>query len=90
MHYYIRFTTIWGGDYATPEIWVPCLSMLGENSEPVDETGLGYLMEVYDESVVFRGINYYTGELTDVEQTYALQTQTSEQPDDDIPVAIGY
>ena len=90
MHYYIRFDTIRGGEYRTPEIWVPCLSMMGDDGGPTDKTGLGYLMEVYDDTVVFRGINYYTGELTDVEQTYALQTQTSEQPDDDIPVAIGY
>ena len=90
MHYYIHFDTIRGGEYRTPEIWVPCLSMMGDDGGPTDKTGLGYLMEVYDDTVVFRGINYYTGELTDVEQTYALQTQTSEQPDDDIPVAIGY
>ena len=87
MHYYVRFTTIWGGDNPTPEIWVPCLSMLGENSDPVDETGLGYLMEVYDDSVVFRGMNFYTGALTDVTQTYPLQTQAD---DDEIPIAIGY
>ena len=88
MHYYVRFNTIWGGDNPTPEIWVPCLSMLGDENDPVDETGLGFLAEVYDDSVVFRGINFYTGTLTDATQTYPLQTP--EQPDDDIPIAIGY
>jgi hypothetical protein len=91
MHYYVRFDTIRGGDYRTPEIWVPCLSMMEDDGSPNDKSGLGFLMEAYDETVVFRGINFYTGELTDVEQTYRLQTQTPAEPDDDdIPIAIGY
>ena len=89
MHYYIRFDTIRGGAYQTPEIWVPCLSMMEDDGSPNDKSGLGYLMEVYDDTVVFRGMNFYTGALTDVEQTYAMQTQT-QTDDDDIPIAIGY
>lgn len=86
MHYYIYFGRL-RGENTTPEIWVPCLSMLDENSEPTDKTGLGYLMEVYDDAVVFRGVNFYAGCLTDTEQRYALKTQ---QETPDILPAIGF
>jgi len=86
MHYYIYFTNI-NGSNTTPEIWVPCLSMMEEDGTPNEKTGLGYLMEVYDGEVVFRGINLYDGRLTDTEQRYPLQTpQTSPEP---LP-AIGF
>ena len=87
MHYYIRFGRLYGA-HVTPEIWVPCLSMMDENGEANDKTGLGYLLEVYDDEVVFRGMNFYEGRLTDVEQRYALQTPQAEEPE--IPPAIGF
>lgn len=80
MHYYIHFTLL-RGENVTPEIWVPCLSMMDENGEAYDKTGLGYLMEVYDGEVVFRGVNFYEGRLTDVEEHYALQTPQTEGPE---------
>lgn len=86
MHYYIRFGRLYG-EHVTPEIWVPCLSML-EDGEPTEKTGLGYLMEVYDDAVVFRGVNFYEGRLTDVEQRYELQTP-QEEPPEIVPV-IGF
>ena len=77
MHYYIHFGTI-RGENNTPEIWVPCLSMMEDDGAPNEKTGLGYLLEVYDNEVVWRGVNYYEGSLTDVEQRYALETAPAE------------
>lgn len=73
MHYYIRFNRI-HGNYSTPEIWVPTLSMMESDGTPNDMSGFGYLLEVYDSEVVFRGVNFYEGRLTDTEQHYPLQT----------------
>ena len=87
MHYYIHFGRL-RGENVTPEIWVPCLSMMADDGSASDKTGLGYLMEVYDNEVVFRGMNFYEGKLTDVEQRYALQMQQAEEPE--IPPAIGF
>ena len=82
MHYYIHFGLI-RGKYNTPEIWVPTLSMMENDGTPNDMSGFGYLTEVYDDEVVFRGVNFYEGKLTDTEQHYALQI-----PDDepDLPL----
>ena len=71
MHYYMRASVI-PGEKGTPEIWVPCVTMLGDNNEPVEETGRGYLMEVYADRVEFRGYNYYTQEFLDWSRTYPL------------------
>ena len=88
MHYYIHFGTI-RGDYSTPEIWVPTLSMMEDDGTPNDKSGLGYLMEVYDGEVVFRGVNFYEGVLTDVEQRYPLLTGQSETSvPDSTPVPV--
>ena len=87
MHYYIYFTRVYG-ENVTPEIWVPCLSMMDEDGTANDKTGLGYLMEVYDNEVVFRGMNFYEGKLTDVEQRYDLITPQEEEPE--LPPAIGF
>jgi len=77
MHYYTYFRTI-RGKYDTPEIWVPTLSMMENDGTPNDMSGFGYLLEVYDDEVVFRGINFYEGKRTDTEQHYALQTPGDE------------
>ena len=71
MHYYMRATTV-PGEKETPEIWVPCVTRLGEDNEPIDVTGRGYLMEVYKDRVEFRGYNYYTQEFLDWNETYPL------------------
>ena len=71
MHYYMRAETI-PGEKGTPEIWVPCVTMLGEDNEPIDATGRGYLMEVYADRVEFRSYNYYTQEFLDWSATYSL------------------
>ena len=71
MHYYMRAYTI-PGEKGTPEIWVPCVTMLGEDNEPIDATGRGYLMEVYEDRVEFRSYNYYTQEFLDWSATYPL------------------
>ena len=72
MHYYMRASTV-PGEKGTPEIWVPCVTMLDGNNEPFEETGLGDLLEVYGDRVVFRGFNYYTGESLDWSASYALR-----------------
>ncbi len=71
MHYYMRAEII-PGEKGTPEIWVPCVTMLGEDNEPIDATGRGYLMEVYADRVEFRSYNYYTQEFLDWSATYSL------------------
>ncbi|MBQ7541259.1 MAG: metallophosphoesterase [Clostridia bacterium] len=71
MHYYMRAETI-PGDKGTPEIWAPCVTMLGDDNEPIDETGRGYLMEVYPDRVEVRSYNYYTQEFLDFSCTYPL------------------
>ena len=71
MHYYMRTVTV-PGEKETPEIWVPCVTMLGDDNEPIDATGRGYLMEVYEDRVEFRGYNYYTQEFLDWSRTYPL------------------
>ena len=85
MHYYVRFSTI-RGDYDTPEIWVPTLSMMENDGTPNEMSGFGYLMEVYDDAVIFRGVNFYEGKLTDVEQRYALQTPNSTPDIEPVPL----
>ena len=77
MHYYMRATTI-PGEKGTPEIWVPCVTMTDENNEPYEETGLGYLMEVYEDSVEFRAFNYYTDEFLEWSVSYTLQPAADE------------
>ncbi|MCR5485396.1 MAG: metallophosphoesterase [Clostridiales bacterium] len=71
MHYYMRAYTI-PGEKRTPEIWVPCVTMLGDDNEPVDETGRGYLLEVYPDRVEVRSYNYYRQEFLDFTRTYPL------------------
>lgn len=72
MHYYVRCETL-HGKYDTPEIWVPCLSLFDENGNPNEETGLGFQLEVYENKVVFRGINYYTAEFTGNDYSFDLK-----------------
>ena len=71
MHYYSRVSVI-PGEKQTPEIWVPCLSMLDEESRPIDTTGRGYLMDLYPDRVEFHGFNYYTNEYYDFNAVYPL------------------
>ena len=66
MHYYTYFRTVPGAK-GTPEIWIPSLS--DNDAGP----GLGYQMEVYENQVVFRGYNYYTGNFTGNDMTYTLK-----------------
>ena len=88
MHYYMRARTI-PGEKRTPEIWVPCVTMLGDENEPIDETGRGYLMEVYADRVEFRSYNYYTQAFLDWSATYTLQGAGNEEAEPLIP-AIGW
>ncbi len=60
MHYYWRFTTV-PGRMGTPEIWVPNFGHLADDDGRIDEqSGRGYLMEVYDDRVAFYDYNYYS------------------------------
>ena len=79
MHYYTRTTTV-PGEKETPEIWVPCVTMLDENNEPYEETGRGYLMEVYEDRVEFRGFNFYADEFFDWSASYALSPVSDDAP----------
>lgn len=56
------------GEKKTPEIRVP--SLTSNNDET---TGYGYQMEVYENSVVFRTYDYYTGTYTGTDMTYELK-----------------
>lgn len=56
------------GEKKTPEIRVP--SLTSSNDET---TGCGYQMEVYENSVVFRTYDYYTGTYTGTDMTYELK-----------------
>lgn len=78
MHYYMR-TSVIPGDKRTPEIWVPCVTMLDEDNEPYDATGRGYFMEVYPDSVEFRGFNFYTDEFIDWSASYPLGAEYDDQ-----------
>ena len=69
-----------GGYYNFPEISLPRLTELtGEkDNEVYDGTGYGVEVEVYENEVVIRGRNFYTGEWaaqgdTPLEETYTLK-----------------
>ena len=79
MHYYWRFKTM-PGEMDTPEIWVPNFGHLADDDGRIDEqSGRGYLMEVYDDSVSFRAFNYYTNTFYGVnDKTYSLTGDSDE------------
>ncbi len=72
MHSYTRFTSVSGTNI--PEIWVPCFGRMDDKNEKASgRSGWGYQMEVYDDKVSFRGVNYYAGTLLEnVTQEYTL------------------
>ena len=65
-HYVPYFDTV-PGEKKTPEIWTPSLT---GNDETI---GYGYQMEVYEDSVIFRTYDYYTGTFTGTDMTYTLK-----------------
>ncbi|MBR3553346.1 MAG: metallophosphoesterase [Clostridia bacterium] len=93
MHYYVRYQTV-EGPQDTPEIWVPCISVLDDNEKPNDFTGRGFRLEVYSDRVVFRLINYYRNEVYsdranyDVERTYSLTGDILGEPEPWFPPII--
>lgn len=79
MHYYWRCTTV-PGKMHTPEIWVPNFGHLADDDSRIDEqSGRGYVMEVFDDSVSFRAFNYYTNAFFGVNDiTYSLTGDVAE------------
>jgi len=87
MHSYVRYQTI-PGSQDTPEIWVPCISMLDNNEKVNDFTGRGFRMEVYADKVVFRLVNYYRNEICEDSRTYEAErsyTLTGEPLEEESP-----
>lgn len=89
MHHYMR-TAVIPGEKKTPEIWVPCVSMLNGNNEPYSSTGRGYFMEVYPDTVEFRAFNFYTDEFFDWSAAFPLKGAASEPEEPPIGPAIGW
>ena len=92
MHYYVRYQTV-AGAQDTPEIWVPCISMLDDNEKINDYTGRGFRLEVYNDRVVFRLINYYRNEVYEDRTTYEAErsyTLTGEALEEEQPWSPWY
>ena len=87
MHYYARISHI-AGEADTPEIWVPNLCDLDNNETVTERTGRGYRLEVYDDSVVFRYVNYYKNTVSEnITHKFTL-TGESETPTIPLPWII--
>ena len=86
MHYYWRFKTV-PGSMGTPEIWVPNFGHLADDDGRIDEqSGRGFVMQVFDDSVAFRAFNYYKNSFYgENDKIYSL---TGDAIEDTTPIVV--